>query len=154
MAAAGVAENGVKIVELPTWLLAISSADPRRRLCRHAVSLHLEVLGRGLAFVRDLFELHLLTLVQGRKAGLFDSRNMDENVLAAACRLNEPITLGRVEPLHGTARHRAVSPVSTSMIPAYRTESKVMGMLFSGIQHSLLPNTLLPSAAQRQALAD
>jgi hypothetical protein len=40
------------------------------------------------------------------------------------------------------------------MIPAYRTESKVMGMLFSGIQHSLLPNTLLPSAAPRQALPD
>ncbi len=35
---------------------------------------------------------------------------MDENVLAAALRLNEPITFGRVEPLHDTGRHRTLSP--------------------------------------------
>jgi hypothetical protein len=35
---------------------------------------------------------------------------MDENVLAAALRLNEPITFGRVEPLHDTGRHRTLPP--------------------------------------------
>jgi hypothetical protein len=35
---------------------------------------------------------------------------MDENVLAAALRLNEPITFGRVEPLHDAGRHRSPSP--------------------------------------------
>jgi hypothetical protein len=35
---------------------------------------------------------------------------MDENVLAAALRLNEPITFGRVEPLHDSGRHRSLSP--------------------------------------------
>jgi hypothetical protein len=35
---------------------------------------------------------------------------MDENVLAAALRLNEPITFGRIEPLHDTGRHRSLSP--------------------------------------------
>jgi hypothetical protein len=35
---------------------------------------------------------------------------MGENVLAAALRLNETITFGRVEPLHDTGRHRTLSP--------------------------------------------
>src|SRR5271170_5053142 len=63
-------------------------------------SFHLEILCRGLPFVGNLFVLHLLALVEGRQAGLLDRRDMDENVLAAALGLNEPITLGRVEPLH------------------------------------------------------
>jgi hypothetical protein len=35
---------------------------------------------------------------------------MDENVLVGALRLDEPKTFGRVEPLHDTGRHRALSP--------------------------------------------
>jgi hypothetical protein len=36
---------------------------------------------------------------------------MDENVLAAALRLNETITFGRVEPLHDTGCHRLLPPI-------------------------------------------
>jgi hypothetical protein len=49
---------------------------------------------------------------------------MDENVLAAALRLNEPITFGRIEPLHDTGRHRTLSPFRILMIPVNHTESK------------------------------
>jgi hypothetical protein len=56
---------------------------------------HLEVLRRGLPLVCNLFVLDLLTLVQGRQTGPLYRRNVDENVLAAALRLNEPITFGR-----------------------------------------------------------
>src|ERR1700691_1877239 len=37
-------------------------------------------------------------------------RDMDGNVLTAALWLDEPITFGRVEPLHDTGRHRTLSP--------------------------------------------
>jgi hypothetical protein len=30
---------------------------------------------------------------------------VDEHIFAAARRLNEPIALGRIEPLHGAFRH-------------------------------------------------
>src|ERR1700692_2733657 len=76
-------------------------------------SLHLEVLRRGLPLVCNLFVLDLLALVEGRQTGPLYCRDMDENVLAAALRLNEPITFGRVEPLHDTGRHRTLSPFWT-----------------------------------------
>src|ERR1700692_3544791 len=76
-------------------------------------SLHLEVLRRGLPLVCNLFVLDLLALVEGRQTGPLYRRDMDENVLAAALRLNEPITFGRVEPLHDTGRHRTLSPFWT-----------------------------------------
>ena len=47
---------------------------------------------------------------EGRQTGPLYRRDMDENVLAATLRLNEPITFGRVEPLHDTGRHRMLSP--------------------------------------------
>jgi hypothetical protein len=64
----------------------------------------------GTQVVESLFVLDLLTLVEGRQTGPLNRRNMDENVLAAALRLNEPVTFGRVEPLHDTGRHRSLSP--------------------------------------------
>src|SRR5580700_7412338 len=76
-------------------------------------SLHLEVLRRGLPLVCNLFVLDLLALVEGRQTGPLYCRDMDENVLSAALGLNEPITFGRVEPLHDTGRHRTLSPFWT-----------------------------------------
>jgi hypothetical protein len=49
---------------------------------------------------------------------------MDENVVAAALRLNEPITFDRVEPLHDTGRHRTLSPFWK--FAAHHTESKML----------------------------
>src|SRR5262249_40620912 len=44
-----------------------------------------------------------LSVVERAEPGALDGRNVDEYVLAAAGRLNEPISLGRIEPLHGTS---------------------------------------------------
>src|SRR5215510_6585307 len=46
---------------------------------------------------------HPIALVQGADAGLLERRGMDEHVLAAVLRLDEAITLGRVEKLHRTS---------------------------------------------------
>src|SRR6476659_4285789 len=46
-----------------------------------------------LAAVRNHLVTHLGTLIQVAEAGLLDSRNVDEHVLAAVVGLNEPITL-------------------------------------------------------------
>ena len=60
---------------------------------------------------------------------------MNENVLAAVLRLNESIALGRIKPFHGTARHRALSPVGSSMIAAGHTESKIGAVLARRHRH-------------------
>src|ERR1700709_405804 len=69
------------------------------------LALNLEVLGRGLAAVGDLFVLDGLPFIERRKPSFLNCRNMNENVLAATAGLDEPITLGRVEPLHRTFSH-------------------------------------------------
>src|SRR5882762_4002612 len=70
---------------------------------------NLEVFGRGLAAIGNLFVFDRLSFVERGKASFLDRRNMNENVLAATCRLNESKTLGRVEPLHSTFSHHVVS---------------------------------------------
>src|SRR4051812_5045642 len=69
----------------------------------------LEVLGRGLAAVGDFLVFHRLPLIERRKPGPLDRRNMNEHVLSASRRLDESKTLGRVKPLHGTFSHHVVS---------------------------------------------
>src|SRR3954466_8885180 len=69
------------------------------------LALNLEVLGRGLAAVGDFFVFDGLPFIEGRKTSFLNCRNMNENVLAAIAGLDEPVTLGRVEPLHGTFSH-------------------------------------------------
>src|SRR5262245_60116850 len=69
-------------------------------------SAHFEVFRRLLAAVADDLILHGLPLVEGGQARALDSRDMDEHVLAAALRLDKAVTLGRVEPLHGSGSHR------------------------------------------------
>jgi hypothetical protein len=46
-----------------------------------------------------------LSLVETAEAGSFDCRDVDKHIFAAALRLNKPVPLLRVEPLHGTFRH-------------------------------------------------
>jgi hypothetical protein len=55
--------------------------------------LNFEIFRRGLAAIRDFLVLENLTLIQTRQAGLFDSRNMDKDILPTALRLNEPVSL-------------------------------------------------------------
>src|SRR3546814_2200167 len=50
-------------------------------------------------------EGNLLALVQPTQPGALDGRDVHEHVRPAAVRLDEPVTLGAVEPLHGSDRH-------------------------------------------------
>jgi hypothetical protein len=50
-------------------------------------------------------ERHLLTLIEGAKAGAFDGADMNEDVLAAIVRLDEAEALCRVEPLNCSGCH-------------------------------------------------
>src|SRR5664279_4784467 len=48
------------------------------------IASNLEVFGRGLAAIGNLFVFHRLSFVERGKASFLDRRNMNENVLAAA----------------------------------------------------------------------
>src|SRR6478752_7459000 len=55
---------------------------------------------------RDFLVFDDLPLIETAEAGSFDRRDVDKHISAAATlRLNEPIALGRIEPLHGAFRH-------------------------------------------------
>jgi len=63
-------------------------------------SADLEVLCRFLAAIAHDLILDDLSLIERAEPGALDRRDVDENILAAALRLNEAIAFGRVEPLH------------------------------------------------------
>src|SRR5262249_50172262 len=58
----------------------------------------------GLAVHHDL-ERDTLAFSQLTQAGAFNGADMDEHILAAAFRLDESITLLRVEPFHCSVAH-------------------------------------------------
>jgi hypothetical protein len=68
-------------------------------------ALNPEVLCRRLTSIRGFLVFDGLTLIERAKACPFDCRNMNEHIFAATLRLNESITLGRIEPFDGTDRH-------------------------------------------------
>src|ERR1700676_2095246 len=76
---------------------------------------NLEVLGRGLAAIGNLFVFDRLSFVECRKARFLDCRNMNKNVFAATGRLDESKSLGRVDPLHSTLSHHVVSAGSKTI---------------------------------------
>jgi hypothetical protein len=76
-------------------------------LGRRASADDLEVLGRTLAVAAlDEFVLHSLPLAQAVIPGPLDGRYVDERVGSPTIRLNEPIALGGVEPLHSSGLQR------------------------------------------------
>src|ERR1035437_1251802 len=75
-------------------------------LCFYGRSLHLDGTGVVLASIRNALILGLLTLIEGAEAGLFNGRDVNENVFSSSLRLNKPIAFHRVEPLHSAACHR------------------------------------------------
>src|ERR1700751_1705114 len=77
-------------------------------------ALNLEILSRGLAAIGDLFVLDRLSFVEGGKTCILPCRYMNEHVLAARRGLDEPVPLGRVEPLDRTFSHTSVSAGSIS----------------------------------------
>jgi hypothetical protein len=62
-----------------------------------------EVFRRLFAATGDDVVLDLLTFVQASHPGLFYRRHVHKHILAAVIWLNEPETLGPVEPLNCTA---------------------------------------------------
>jgi len=82
-------------------------------------STRFEIVRRLLAAVAHQFIVDRLTLVEGAQAGPLDRGDMDEHVSAAVLRLNEPITLGRVEPFHCASSHLGLR-VCTNLIAAAR----------------------------------
>src|SRR5580692_7048313 len=76
---------------------------------------NLEVLGRGLAAIGNLFVFHGLSFVERGKTSFLDRRNMNKNVFAATRGLDKSKTLGRVEPLHSTFSHHVVSAGSKTI---------------------------------------
>src|SRR5713226_9327204 len=70
---------------------------------------NLDVLRGRFAAILHKVVLNSLIFVEGGEPRTLDGRDMDEHVLIADGRLDEPKTLGRVEPLDGTLRH-CVSP--------------------------------------------
>ena len=67
--------------------------DPDCRLTRNP-----EVLGCRAAAIRHFFVLNDLPLVECRKAGSFDGRDVHKHVFTAAAGwLNEPVAFGRIE---------------------------------------------------------
>jgi hypothetical protein len=63
-----------------------------------------ESLNSPLTFllVRDQLEVDHLPLIEPAETGALDRRDMHKNVLTAALGLDEAVTLGRIEPFHGT----------------------------------------------------
>jgi len=45
-------------------------------------------------------------LIETHDASARHRRDMNKDVLAAALGLDEPVTLGQIEPFHGTCRHK------------------------------------------------
>ena len=58
-------------------------------------------------FTAVLFDLILevLPFIERAQSSALDRRDVDEYVFAACLRLNKSVTLRRIEPLHGAARH-------------------------------------------------
>src|SRR5215470_6918655 len=68
-------------------------------------SLDLEIHRRCFPAVLFHLILDLLPFIERAQSSLLDRGDMDEHVFAACLRLDKSITLGRIEPLHGTTRH-------------------------------------------------
>jgi len=64
-----------------------------------------QIFCRHLAAAFLLFVTDLSALVEGTQASPFHRRDVHENILAAAVRLDKSISLSRIEPLHSTYRH-------------------------------------------------
>jgi len=74
---------------------------------------HFEILGRFLAAICDNLIFDLRTLIERAQPRALNGGDVHEHVPAAALRLNEAITLGRIEPFHSTCCH-TLSPKMSS----------------------------------------
>src|SRR5262245_51076430 len=115
------------------------------KVCRGSTaarSPYAQVLGRCLSAVRHELIVHLLAFIECRKSGPLDGRDVNEHVLAAVFRLNEPVALGGVEPLHSPCRHvdlrKEIPPCAMQRIGGFITGEKAVrdaGRWAKTVQH-------------------
>jgi hypothetical protein len=67
--------------------------------------LHFDVFRRFLALVGNEFVFDYCAFIEGGQARPLNGGDMHEHIFAAALRLNEAISLSRIEPLHCTCWH-------------------------------------------------
>jgi hypothetical protein len=89
--------------------------DSTSSFLAYTSSLHLEILRRRLAAVAYDFVFNLLPLIERREARPLHCRDMDKHVLTTALRLDEPVTLGRIEPFHRSGRHLGLQTLVSSL---------------------------------------
>src|SRR5579872_3778061 len=80
-------------------------------------SVELQIGGRRLPAFHHNFVAHLLAIIQALQPSRLHGRDVHEYILAAILRHDETITLGGIEPLHGSNGHcchsfRCASPVA------------------------------------------
>src|SRR5205814_1656970 len=69
------------------------------------LSLDLEIYRRLLTAIALKLVFNPLSFVQRGQSGTFDSADVNKHIFATALRLNEPITLRWIEPLHRAGSH-------------------------------------------------
>src|SRR3984957_10269973 len=93
------------------------------------------MLCRCYTLVRDFLVFDDLPFIEPAEAGALHRRNVYEHVLAAALRLDEAVTLGRIEPFHGTCSHLSLLQSSITLV-LYCTGQIKMGRLRRSV-HSI-----------------
>jgi hypothetical protein len=93
----------------------IKKAPPKRGIFHswRIYSHYFEFSGGFFAAIGDDFVLDLRALIHRAQTRLLNGGDVQEHVLAAAVRLDEAITLGRVEPLNSTSSHDILSNADT-----------------------------------------
>src|SRR5262249_5934631 len=81
------------------------TASPSRSSENRGRLLNLEIHRRCFPAVLFDLILEVLPLVERAQSSALDRGDVDEYVFAARLRLNKSVTLRRIEPLHGAARH-------------------------------------------------
>src|SRR6266511_3837795 len=90
------------------------SGEPSDRDHQPRSALHLDILCRRFALIRDFLVFDDLPFIQTAETGPLDRRDMDKHIFSApALRLNKSVALRRVEPLHGAFSHFASLPMLT-----------------------------------------
>jgi hypothetical protein len=86
------------------------SGGAKSRFAAPVSARDLEIFRRRLASVRDFLVLDDLTLIQAGQTGLLYGRNVYEDVPATILRLDESVSLLRIEPLNRAARRLVMRP--------------------------------------------
>ena len=90
----------------------------------------LQIFRRGPATVCHELVFDLLAFIERTQAGALDSGDVNEHILVAARRLDEPLALSRIKPLDGALLHR-LSPNSFQMSAKTRSRHRTPRAVFA-----------------------